>query len=132
MERSLTGEDQRRSPLVEGDGREGAQLAGSRLLTVHPQATRIDDPRQAAIVGSHVRSVEKVYVKAAAVRHQLLDVTGIMPVINSFIAFFNAIQSAIEYLRDILTKLPAMTNQNDLTPLLPANWKPQLTQPRSQ
>src|SRR5690606_29007113 len=32
----------------------------------------------------------------------LLDPTGIMPVINSFIAFFNAVQSAIEYLRDIL------------------------------
>ncbi|MEO0987544.1 MAG: DUF4157 domain-containing protein [Cyanobacteria bacterium J06639_14] len=32
----------------------------------------------------------------------LLDATGITPVINSFIAFFNAIQSAIEYLRDML------------------------------
>src|SRR5690606_10359207 len=32
----------------------------------------------------------------------LLDPTGIMPVINSFIAFFKAVQSAIEYLRDIL------------------------------
>jgi hypothetical protein len=32
----------------------------------------------------------------------LLDPTGIMPVINSFMAFFNAVQSAIEYMRDIL------------------------------
>ena len=28
------------------------------------------------------------------------------------------------YLRDILTRLPAMTNQDDLTPLLPSRWKP--------
>ena len=33
---------------------------------------------------------------------RMLDPTGIMAVVNSFIAFFNAIQSAIEYLRDIL------------------------------
>ena len=33
----------------------------------------------------------------------MLDPTGIMAVVNSFIAFFNAVQSAIEYLRDILT-----------------------------
>jgi phage-related protein len=32
----------------------------------------------------------------------LLDATGITPVINSFIAFFNAIQSAIQYLREML------------------------------
>ena len=32
----------------------------------------------------------------------MLDPTGIMAVVNSFIAFFNAVQSAIEYLRDIL------------------------------
>ena len=32
----------------------------------------------------------------------LLDPTGIAAVINGFIAFFNAVQSAIEYLRDIL------------------------------
>ena len=36
------------------------------------------------------------------------------------------------YLRDVLTKLPTMTNQNDLTPVftpgsqsgLPGNWQP--------
>ena len=28
------------------------------------------------------------------------------------------------YLRDVLTRLPAMTNQDDLTPLLPSRWKP--------
>lgn len=28
------------------------------------------------------------------------------------------------YLRDVLGKLPAMTNQDDFTPLLPQNWKP--------
>lgn len=32
----------------------------------------------------------------------LLDPTGVMAVVNSFIAFFNAVQSAIEYFRDIL------------------------------
>ena len=32
----------------------------------------------------------------------LLDPTGVMAVVNSFIAFFDAIQSAIEYFRDIL------------------------------
>ena len=32
----------------------------------------------------------------------MLDPTGVMAVVNGFIAFFNAIQSAIEYLRDIL------------------------------
>ena len=32
----------------------------------------------------------------------MLDPSGIMAVVNGFIAFFNAIQSAIEYLRDIL------------------------------
>lgn len=32
----------------------------------------------------------------------LLDATGITPVINSFVAFFNAIQSAIQYLREML------------------------------
>lgn len=28
------------------------------------------------------------------------------------------------YLRDVLTRLPAMTNQDDYSPLLPAKWKP--------
>lgn len=31
----------------------------------------------------------------------------------------------LAYLRDILTRLPAMTNQDDLAALLPGNWKPQ-------
>ena len=30
----------------------------------------------------------------------------------------------LAYLRDVLTRLPTMTNQDDLTPLLPANWQP--------
>lgn len=42
--------------------------------------------------------VERVIAKLVS----MLDPTGVMAVINSFIAFFNAIQSAIEYLRDIL------------------------------
>ena len=29
-----------------------------------------------------------------------------------------------EYLRDVLTRLPSMTNQDDLNPLLPSKWKP--------
>jgi len=28
------------------------------------------------------------------------------------------------YLRDVLTRLPKMTNRDDLTPLLPAHWQP--------
>ncbi|MEQ4208807.1 DUF4157 domain-containing protein [Actinopolymorpha sp. B9G3] len=32
----------------------------------------------------------------------MLDPTGVMAIVNSFVAFFNAVQSAIEYLRDIL------------------------------
>ena len=28
------------------------------------------------------------------------------------------------YLKDVLARLPAMTNHDDLTPLLPAHWKP--------
>jgi hypothetical protein len=28
------------------------------------------------------------------------------------------------YLRDVLTRLPKMTNQDSLTPLLPGNWQP--------
>jgi hypothetical protein len=43
--------------------------------------------------------VEKVTTKLIS----MLDPTGVMAVINSMVAFFNAIQSAIEYLRDILT-----------------------------
>lgn len=29
-----------------------------------------------------------------------------------------------DYLKDVLSRLPAMTNQDDLTPLLPGQWKP--------
>jgi hypothetical protein len=47
--------------------------------------------------------MERIINRAIQWLMSLLDVTGIMPVINSFMAFFNAIQSAIEYLRDILT-----------------------------
>ena len=28
------------------------------------------------------------------------------------------------YMKDVLTRLPAMSNQDDLTPLLPINWQP--------
>ena len=28
------------------------------------------------------------------------------------------------YLRDVLSKLPTMTNKDDLTHLLPGNWQP--------
>lgn len=30
----------------------------------------------------------------------------------------------LAYLRDLLTRLPTMTNQDDLRPLLPVNWQP--------
>ena len=46
--------------------------------------------------------MERVINRAIQWLLSLLDPTGIMPVINSFMAFFNAVQSSIEYLRDIL------------------------------
>jgi hypothetical protein len=46
--------------------------------------------------------MERIINRAIQWLLSLLDPTGIMPVINSFIAFFRAVQSAIEYLRDIL------------------------------
>jgi hypothetical protein len=46
--------------------------------------------------------MERIVNRAIQWLLSLLDPTGIMPVINSFIAFFNAVQSAIEYMRDIL------------------------------
>jgi hypothetical protein len=33
-------------------------------------------------------------------------------------------KNPLAYLRDVLTRLPKMTNKDDLTPLLPANWRP--------
>jgi hypothetical protein len=30
----------------------------------------------------------------------------------------------LDYLRDVLTRLPTMSNQDDLAPLLPINWQP--------
>ena len=30
----------------------------------------------------------------------------------------------LAYLKDILTRLPRLTNQDDLKPLLPVNWQP--------
>ena len=33
----------------------------------------------------------------------------------------------LAYLRDVLTRLPAMTNKDDLAPLLPINWQPTQT-----
>jgi hypothetical protein len=42
--------------------------------------------------------IGKVTVKLLS----FLDPTGVMAVINGFVAFFNAVQSAIEYLRDML------------------------------
>lgn len=33
-------------------------------------------------------------------------------------------KDSLAYLRDVLTRLPAMTNQDDLSALLPANWQP--------
>ncbi|MBM0740406.1 DUF4157 domain-containing protein [Phormidium sp. CLA17] len=44
----------------------------------------------------------QVIQKVTAKLLSMLDPTGIMAVVNSFIAFFNAIQSAIEYFRQIL------------------------------
>ncbi len=46
--------------------------------------------------------METIVNRVIAKMLSMLDPTGIMAVVNGFIAFFNAIQSAIEYLRDIL------------------------------
>lgn len=46
--------------------------------------------------------VTEIVEKVTARLLSMLDPTGIMAVVNSMVAFFNAIQSAIEYLRDIL------------------------------
>lgn len=46
--------------------------------------------------------MERIVTRAIQWLLSLLDPTGIMPVINSFLAFFRAVQSAIDYLRDIL------------------------------
>nr|MDQ3822723.1 DUF4157 domain-containing protein [Actinomycetota bacterium] len=46
--------------------------------------------------------VSTIITRVTAKLLSMLDPTGIMAVVNSFIAFFNAVQSAIEYLRDIL------------------------------
>jgi hypothetical protein len=47
--------------------------------------------------------VEKIIQRVTAKLISMLDPTGIMAVVNSMIAFFNAVQSAIEYIREILT-----------------------------
>jgi hypothetical protein len=46
--------------------------------------------------------MERIINRAIQWLVSLLDPTGVMAVIRSFQAFFNAVQSAIEYLRDIL------------------------------
>ncbi|KRE60007.1 hypothetical protein ASG92_22245 [Arthrobacter sp. Soil736] len=46
--------------------------------------------------------MEQVVNRVVAKLISMLDPTGIMAVINGCIAFFNAVQSAIEYLRDLL------------------------------
>ena len=45
-----------------------------------------------------------------------LDPTGIMAVINGCIAFFNAVQSAIEYLRDMLESSTATCRRSRRSP----------------
>jgi hypothetical protein len=32
----------------------------------------------------------------------------------------------LAYMTDLLRRIPAMTNQDDLDPLLPKNWKPDI------
>jgi hypothetical protein len=46
--------------------------------------------------------MEKIVDRVTAKLLSMLDPTGVMAVVNGFIAFFNAVQSAIEYLREIL------------------------------
>lgn len=45
---------------------------------------------------------ENIITRVTARLLSMLDPTGVMAVVNSFVAFFNAIQSAIEYIRDML------------------------------
>lgn len=47
--------------------------------------------------------MERVIERAATWLLSLVDPTGVMAVINTFKAFFNAVTSAIEYMRDILS-----------------------------
>ncbi len=46
--------------------------------------------------------MERIVNRVVARLLSMLDPTGIMAVVNGFIAFFNAVQSAIEYLREML------------------------------
>jgi len=46
--------------------------------------------------------MERIITRVTARLLSMLDPTGVMAVVNSFIAFFNAVQSAIEYIREIL------------------------------
>lgn len=46
--------------------------------------------------------VSEIIDKVTSKLLSMLDPTGVMAIVNSFVAFFNAIQSAIEYLREIL------------------------------
>ncbi len=49
--------------------------------------------------------MNKIITQATVKLLTFLDPTGIMAIINGCIAFFNAVQSAIEYLRDMLEVL---------------------------
>jgi hypothetical protein len=53
--------------------------------------------------------VTEIFEAAAAKLLSMLDPTGIMAVVNSFIAFFRAVQSAVEYLREILELIEQYT-----------------------
>jgi hypothetical protein len=44
---------------------------------------------------------------------------------------FGVVLGQLAYLRDVLTRLPTMTNQDDLTPLLPSNWVPAMAAAKS-
>ena len=46
--------------------------------------------------------MERIIARVTARLLSMLDPTGVMAVVNSFLVFFNAVQSAIEYLREIL------------------------------
>ncbi|WP_052411651.1 eCIS core domain-containing protein [Streptomyces sp. NRRL S-118] len=64
----------------------------------------------------------QVVQRATAKLVSMLDPTGVMAVVNSCVAFFNAVQSAIEYVRDILriveqyTRTIAQVARGDIQP----------------
>lgn len=63
---------------------------------------KVTDLRDTILAQAKAWIMEKVITGVATKLLSLLDPTGITAVINSFMAFFDAVQSAVEYFTDIL------------------------------